>query len=943
MLESENIVVIIGQSGSGKSATARNVALRWITYGYDVVPVESVEQILEYRCKETKQIFVIDDAVGKYSTNESYVNQWERLDSKLTTVFIDHNAKLICTLRKVVAIDKKFKAAKTCLSDKACIIDVDHEDNCLLPEEKMSILKNHLICTEKQNEISNEECKECCKGQFAFPLLCHVFTTNDGLFLRKSDFFQKPFSYLNDEITKLHQQNKEVYCSLVICMLFSGKLNVKLFSVSDDSDEEQEKNKRKIGMIAEACGLYRNISRQTLLDSLLSVEGVYVESFGGIINFVHDTFLEAISFHFSKVNPCVFLECCDIAFLKERVRVISPQIDDDENVIVLKEESFCYLAIRYIAELKNGEFMDVLCSQPIKEEKFLKVMGDVIECGSLITRQKLIDTKISCVAYFKWKNFDPVYQHKSNIEAVAAIMEIFPHHKTLLHWVIATGCNYLMDYFLKQMSKKQQNRFIRSDRSTFSLALLSGCKEIIKTMIDRGADVNSLESQYALKRLVINGRDLEFFEFLMNNGIKMNFVDSERKSLLFYAIKSKNLTIQTFLVKKDSGLHALHEAIYHSNIENVKAFLSNHSINLVSNNGWSLFHFAAYKNDIAMFEIIFATAMRNKLFAIDKRDKIGWSPLHLASFLSNYEAVNFLMSKGANASLVDRDGKTPVHLSCNERITSSLLKFSVCPAEETTRPEEHSTEGRYRHTDVKPKDITKDKATSISIVLTEAEKAWIYTNEIIIANSFDFKQYDEQKWTAHANYHPVHQDVVIEIPESTKNCHLPSKRLIYVILMNILYLLSSNVKCRKEIDTPDQEGNTNLHAAASMPNEDDSIASLKILLERGDNPLFYNNDGCLPSDVAFYKKMAVSTLRLTVEEKNYWKFCMLNVRVVPDALRNYFDGLIPPTSLATTINQNSSTISYLVTRKVINAAQLNILQRIPGTIWPTKSTLIGTT
>lgn len=91
--------------------------------------------------------------------------------------------------------------------------------------------------------------------------------------------------------------------------------------------------------------------------------------------------------------------------------------------------------------------------------------------------------------------------------------------------------------------------------------------------------------------------------------------------------------------------------------------------------------------------------------------------------------------------------------------------------------------------------------------------------------------------------------------------------------------------------------------------------------------------------------VSTSTLRLTVEEKNYWKFCMLNVRVVPDALRNYFDGLIPPTSLATTINQNSSTISYLVTRKVINAAQLNILQRIPGTIWTPNSTrvLIGTT
>ncbi|CAC5413876.1 unnamed protein product [Mytilus coruscus] len=456
MLESENIVIIIGQSGSGKSATARNIALKWISYGYDVVPVEYVEQILEYRCKGTKQIFVIDDAVGKYSVNGSYVNQWERLDSKLTTLFIDDNAKLICTLRKVVAIDTKFKSAKTCLSEKAYIVDLDHEDNCLLLEEKMSILKNHLISTDRQNDISDAECKDCCKGNFAFPLLCHVFTTSNGLFLRKSDFFQRPFNYLNDEITKLHQRNKEVYCSLVTCMIFSGKLNVKLLSVSDDSDEEQEKSGRIIGMIAEACGLNRNISRHTLLNSLLSVESVYVKSYCGVINFLHDSFLEAISFHFSKVNPCVFLECCDIAFLKERVRVNSPQVNDDENVIVLNEESFCFLANRYIAELKTGEFMDVLCSQPIKDEKFIKVMGDVIDCGKLITRQKLVETEISCVAFIKWKHFDPIYKQENNVEAVAAIMEIFPSGKTLFHWVVATGCNYFVDYFLNECHKSNK-------------------------------------------------------------------------------------------------------------------------------------------------------------------------------------------------------------------------------------------------------------------------------------------------------------------------------------------------------------------------------------------------------------------------------------------------------------------------------------------------------
>ncbi|XP_063400264.1 uncharacterized protein LOC134684883 [Mytilus trossulus] len=751
MLESENIVMIIGQSGSGKSATARHIALKWISNGYDVVSVESVEQILGYRCKGTKQIFVIDDAVGKYSVNGSYVNQWERLDSKLTTLFDDDNAKLICTLRKVVAIDSKFKASKTCLSEKAYIVDLDHEDNCLLLEEKMSILKNHLISTDRQNDISDEECKDCCKGNFAFPLLCHVFTTSNGLFLRKSDFFQKPFNYLNDEITKLHQRNKEVYCSLVTCMIFSGKLKVKLFSLSDDSDEEQEKSGRIIGMIAEACGLNRNISRQTLLDSLLSVESVYVKSYCGVISFLHDSFLEAISFHFSKVNPYVFLECCDIAFLKERVRVISSQVNDDENVIVLNDESFGLLANRFIAELKAGEFMDVLCSHPIRNEKFIKVMGAIIDGGQLITRQKLVETEISCVAYIKWKHFDPIYKQEDNVEAVAAIMEIFPAGKTLLHWLIATGCNYFVDFFFKRMSRKQQNKYIRSDKSIFSLALLGGCKEIIQSMLEKGANVNSLESQYALKKLVINGRDTKLLECLKYYGIGMHFIDYQRKSLLFYAITSKNLKIQTFLVEEDSQQHALHEAVFYSNTEKLTNLLSSHGINLVSNNGWSVMHFAAYKNDIAMMGIIFETAMKNELSVLDKRDKIGWSPLHLASILSNYKAVDFLMSKGANASSIDNDGKTPLHISGNEQITSSLLQYNRCSIEMSTRTERHSTELRHQHTTNNTNDInkTKDIAIDIEDVHTEMANTLFFSIKFIGENNIEFKQDEDKNWKPH--------------------------------------------------------------------------------------------------------------------------------------------------------------------------------------------------
>lgn len=119
-----------------------------------------------------------------------------------------------------------------------------------------------------------------------------------------------------------------------MCMLYSGKLSTDIFSVSEDSREKQDKSGRILGMIAKACGLHRNISRQTLLDSLHAVEGVDVNMSFEKIKFLHDFFLEAISFHFSKVNTRVLLEFCDNKFLVERVRIISPNVNDDQNVIV---------------------------------------------------------------------------------------------------------------------------------------------------------------------------------------------------------------------------------------------------------------------------------------------------------------------------------------------------------------------------------------------------------------------------------------------------------------------------------------------------------------------------------------------------------------------------------------------------------------------------------
>lgn len=262
------------------------------------------------------------------------------------------------------------------------------------------------------------------------------------------------------------------------------------------------------------------------------------------------------------------------------------------------------------------------------------------------------------------------------------------------------------------MSKKQQRRFVRADNSLFPLSLLSGCKEIIKQMLESGADVKSPGTQYALKYLIENERNTELIEFLIRNGIGMNFTDYKQKSPLYYAITYKNMTIYAFLVEKDSQQNPLHKAVYNSNIHKTKHLLRSVSIKLVSKNGWSVFHFAAYNNDVVIMNIIIENAMKSCrnlsqsivkilkftdiIYAINTRDKLGWTPLHLASALCKYEVVDFLMRKGVDAHLVDLDGKKPFHFASNKRISSFLFKRSHC-AKELIRQESIRTFKNERH------------------------------------------------------------------------------------------------------------------------------------------------------------------------------------------------------------------------------------------------------
>ena len=131
MIQSKNYMTIIGGPGSGKTATARHIALELEDQGWEVVPVCRLDKIIEYRDGDHKQVFVLDNVVGIFAVNmndyDDYINYGEQI---FTT--IGKTSKLLFTCRK--SVYKEALALKLFVTKN--VIDLQSEDNQLTEIEK---------------------------------------------------------------------------------------------------------------------------------------------------------------------------------------------------------------------------------------------------------------------------------------------------------------------------------------------------------------------------------------------------------------------------------------------------------------------------------------------------------------------------------------------------------------------------------------------------------------------------------------------------------------------------------------------------------------------------------------------------------------------------------------------------------------------------------------
>ncbi|CAB0044101.1 unnamed protein product [Trichogramma brassicae] len=131
-----------------------------------------------------------------------------------------------------------------------------------------------------------------------------------------------------------------------------------------------------------------------------------------------------------------------------------------------------------------------------------------------------------------------------------------------------------------------------------------------------------------------------------------------------------------------TGDSPLHLALLHGRDEVTELLMrSGANPRSTNQNGLTPLHMACKRNlDDKLLEIFFRLSDElDYTLQVDAVDKLGCTPLHYA-VEGRYKSVRALLTRGADPTLVNKEGLTPLHIICQRKHYDNLVKlfFEIC-------------------------------------------------------------------------------------------------------------------------------------------------------------------------------------------------------------------------------------------------------------------------
>ena len=346
MVQSNNYITIIGGPGSGKTATARHIALQLEKQGWEVVPVCKLEDIIEYGDRDRKQVFVLDDIFGIFAVEKNiYNNIFAHKENIFTT--IGQTSKILFTCRK--SVYKEASKLGTFVTEN--VVDLQSKDNELTEREKRAICQHH--CKSKGVKQNIYKSLSFTKANHMFPFLCKIFSRDENYQRLGENFFNKPFEYFNNELDKLQNTHPIQYAVLVLCLLNEGQLSVENLPPKHMKKE-----------VFNNCGVNLGTPHKEIKNTIYHMSETYFTNVETEFTFMHDFIFEVIAYHYGCQNKHQIIKYLSSNYIANKVTVYK-QASKEDLCIHISEDMYLPLAERLYTDIQSMNLNDVFMNKSL--------------------------------------------------------------------------------------------------------------------------------------------------------------------------------------------------------------------------------------------------------------------------------------------------------------------------------------------------------------------------------------------------------------------------------------------------------------------------------------------------------------------------------------------------------------------------------------------------
>ncbi|XP_052076528.1 uncharacterized protein LOC127714496 [Mytilus californianus] len=717
--KTETVILIVGPTGTGKSSLAYYAAFKLKEEaGYTILPVRKPVDITNYHVPGTKQIFLVDDFIGKYAVDEKEAVSWEENGPLLKIIVSKRDqTKIILTSRTYIWQQEWYKY----LNIPSYTCDLLSENLQLLAEERLNIFKSYI-----NTDVSMALNEDDIMLYNIFLSVCAMYSSSKKYSLKK--FLEVPFLIIENEIDNFKTKSQVRFIALAILAI---KHIISINSLTINKHEHDD----LLQDLFHESTFVQNQSKNLLKSTLAAFKGEYVREEHGCFEFIHKTMRNIVLCCIAKTFMKSVIKYCEIDVILNQIRLYC--ISDEQDVYIIKvtrENTNAYFR-RLVTELKKGFHKQVFESAqnvvPQFRAKFLEHIKLNITCNELTKTKEGMTALhvVSALGYHEYVSFFIQYERminerdtagniplhlackKGHLEIVKDLVENnslvdIPNHEELKPFFYACENNSVdvAKYMLHYSGIKVNEKYSRKNkRCVLHVVCANGYTDLAILLLKNNAkvDVKDADECTPLHLACYNGNS-GTVSALLNSSANVDAVDLFGKTSVYIACSANHERVLQLLLDKkavvnqktDNGMTPLRVSCKNGNTVIVKMLLQSGakvnsndqsavplhdackvgnesiidilihakaSVNQKTQDGITPLHEACRKGHANVVKIL----LDNKA-VVNEQDKTGGTALSISSFKGFYTIIDLLLQKGAKPNISDEDKVNSLKLACKE-------------------------------------------------------------------------------------------------------------------------------------------------------------------------------------------------------------------------------------------------------------------------------------